>query len=1798
MSSKKYVPNRLRGVLGGEEAPGRGRGKPRKTSRPWRVDAASWKQQLQERKAVYDNFALQEKTEEEREAAKELESIPLNVLTSTEAESGGRVDTVLTPKGGGQVETVYTSVSPTTSSQPSSVAESDQKIYESNDDKRKTRRPSPMPRNRNRQVRKGKRPKSNNDSSDDDWSNDEVSTTKSADSDAKKEYYIDVVELATSKTKDSDAAIINGETTSRSDMQRNGDSYDNAIILDEDEGNASSNYPVDKSSMMDAVDIFIDAAKVDSKSVESTSSTRRPIFAQRGADAEVVSSTRRGGRRRQRPRPETPSNSATNTNDSDKSNDPNNVVSGGDDEWSIRPVPSEEETAVDKPQQTVRPEADTETMASGDTDIVSVATNDVMFRPGGEEDIVLRERIEKSLSPAKREKEKVTEVTTPDPLQQARKSLLVSNLNRSVRSLDISSHSQNGKDNETVGDSSIETSYSTSGFVPLRSIRASSNTEDRKEIRLNDVLNDHGVYVSKYNKDGIFVPPKSDAEASVDESPENDGDEYNEHGAYIPQDKSTVVADDILKDNGIEEEKDPVNGKDAPEESSSNEMGKMVEEENVAEKINGEKDIQESNYESSNGPSEPVPSARVEEKDAVPADKDEAGGEQSEGHTTSQEQCDVESTSSKSFADDQNHLQDGNSPKEVVEDKIEESTESNNGGDDSEHFTVDEIDANRIRLVSDLKERVGAIYIGNHVCVESVGTSVDPDPLEALRRKRAIVQKRFNPHLRVQLNDTVSAMNTDHHHVVESPGKMVSGKSKKWKERMAMKKLAKKGSADAIEEEKPTLPFVESTEESPDEEILNDVQSQENAITVPPMTEEPSRGTQSTDDEELGGDLAEKDNTCSTHDKDMTAGSETANVHQMLDTTQEIDDAAIENSSVVSETIPGTVEDQPSTLPEHDDHMIQDSQSVREKDQTPAGEPMLEKSPAIDPSSIDNGSSTSDSLGVSQGLETNTLTTISTNTSGVDAVGESISFPMSEESQGNYTDLPIPGDDNNIIQGLPPNKGKKWKDRLKKKKNKKSEKTGTVTNDDSENGAVTGAADNAQEVSASNNDDEDATAGRPAYNRGISDLTADEKQRSSSPTNDVEPDPLPKAIGKKSNKWKNRLAKMKGSKQDNVKSAEDDIEADVTSEIPTGTSSEGKLLVDFKSPEEISERGQILVDFNHANEIAKSEGEEPMKNQSSVETIDVPEQDSKPDMPILTQTSTPEVETNEQKPKVQNQNLHKNLRQSFDVFDSFLQNGLASPTDDESLYTEVTIGQESMLQSGVPAPQASEEELSYMDFTIEETIQLSPTKSTTPSKIAPAEGKMMSPFMTNLLSSRMFQEDDVVPKMTLPQKEEEPKRKMRSESVDTADTDLKQYPTITVGDDFDDDMTQITMGSLDDHHNEEGEEEFFDAKSNYHQSSTSSKDKNSSNSNSRKSEGASSNSSPVPPCSEASKQRIVEILRKEVWSRDKKVVQSAMEELNAEAKTGYLHRAHIVRCGGVMTIMRAMEMNSNCEPIQIASCSTLEKLSLEPQTQVTICEMEGISLIVRCMQVNVANIELQEIACSALATVSRHHEGDSSKNLMKDAEDAVPTVLSCMTRYPTNSCIQAKGFQAIANLCSGIHAHERLQELSKAGGIMTLTMAIQTPWENKNDQQEAISNLSILLRGITELNEKSSTIPTVDAIPKETKKSQVEPIVREEPSDNDTVNSYMSEIPNMPMMSSSSLNVEEIPDLDDYGGEIPDLDDYGGETPDAGQYPTMMQNFGEDDLDAGRKTSNDPTSPSRGGAQQGGAQGEEQCIIQ
>jgi hypothetical protein len=416
----------------------------------------------------------------------------------------------------------------------------------------------------------------------------------------------------------------------------------------------------------------------------------------------------------------------------------------------------------------------------------------------------------------------------------------------------------------------------------------------------------------------------------------------------------------------------------------------------------------------------------------------------------------------------------------------------------------------------------------------------------------------------------------------------------------------------------------------------------------------------------------------------------------------------------------------------------------------------------------------------------------------------------------------------------------------------------------------------------------------------------------------------------------------------------------------------------------------------------------------------------------------------------------------------------------------VTIGHET---AAYDAAASQGDDQSYMEFTVDESVHYSCIDETvvseydqgprnasavkTPSMASP------SPFMTSLLNSRLYQ--DVAPQMS----DVKPYKGLGDHFEESG----KKYPTIMVHSEADDEMTQITMDHdfhLDDDEEDDNLEPLPGTRNDINTFNEEKQEKiaplqrppmvripsakSRSSHKSRKSTGGSSVSSQVS--SETFKQRIAEILRKEVWSRDISVVQAGLEELSKQAANGRKHRAHIVRCGGIMAITRTMETNSDNADVQISCCETMDKLAEEPESQSAVCEMEGISLIVQCMQVHSDNVKVQEAACSALASICRGGESEDVKESMKEANGAVFTLLTSMTRYSDNARIQAKAFGAIANLC--IESRERLSELAEAGGIMTMTLALQKPWANKNEQHGAISSLSILLRGITELNAVAS----------------------------------------------------------------------------------------------------------------------------
>jgi len=391
---------------------------------------------------------------------------------------------------------------------------------------------------------------------------------------------------------------------------------------------------------------------------------------------------------------------------------------------------------------------------------------------------------------------------------------------------------------------------------------------------------------------------------------------------------------------------------------------------------------------------------------------------------------------------------------------------------------------------------------------------------------------------------------------------------------------------------------------------------------------------------------------------------------------------------------------------------------------------------------------------------------------------------------------------------------------------------------------------------------------------------------------------------------------------------------------------------------------------------------------------------------------------------------------------------------------------------------APSDDQSYMEFTVRDDGEDHGTPN-----------DLTSPHLQNMLSSRMFAD------MELPEtlKQQKPPQSNLE--------DDNQYPTITIDHD-DDDMTQITfdhtmMDDGDDHHlpptpyanNSRGNKrcsmttfaplptgaggskfatdaDFPSVVGSLHTEQT--RDTTVSDDASSQLDGASFKSC----VSSESTQSVAELLRRDVWSPDPAVVHNALEKLAQAAEKGHHERAAVVRYGGLLAILRAMEIQQDKAPIQIAACVALEKIAVEFSTKVAIGEVGCIPAIAKAMKGHVDNIGVQRMACSALACLTRHSddENDHSTHSSASADDQVPTqgvveaVTHTMKLHPEDPEIQANSFKTLANLC--LDNRDRLRELKTLGGLAAMTTALQVPWSNKTDQHESISTLSILLRSL------------------------------------------------------------------------------------------------------------------------------------
>ena len=215
---------------------------------------------------------------------------------------------------------------------------------------------------------------------------------------------------------------------------------------------------------------------------------------------------------------------------------------------------------------------------------------------------------------------------------------------------------------------------------------------------------------------------------------------------------------------------------------------------------------------------------------------------------------------------------------------------------------------------------------------------------------------------------------------------------------------------------------------------------------------------------------------------------------------------------------------------------------------------------------------------------------------------------------------------------------------------------------------------------------------------------------------------------------------------------------------------------------------------------------------------------------------------------------------------------------------------------------------------------------------------------------------------------------------------------------------------------------------------------------------------------------VAKILRVDIWSPTASVVLSALEKLGQAAAIGSHQRSNIARLGGIIAILRAMQMHPTNVSIQLAACQALQNLAVDRETQIAIGDVGGIPTIATSMHSHMEEVEVQVAGSKVLATITYPRSTEEAEDADDDdmpTDGAVSALVASMMRHSKNTDIQAHAFGALANLC--LDHRGRLQELSESGGLTTMTLALQRPWKNKMDQHEAISTLSILLRSLAEL---------------------------------------------------------------------------------------------------------------------------------
>jgi hypothetical protein len=223
--------------------------------------------------------------------------------------------------------------------------------------------------------------------------------------------------------------------------------------------------------------------------------------------------------------------------------------------------------------------------------------------------------------------------------------------------------------------------------------------------------------------------------------------------------------------------------------------------------------------------------------------------------------------------------------------------------------------------------------------------------------------------------------------------------------------------------------------------------------------------------------------------------------------------------------------------------------------------------------------------------------------------------------------------------------------------------------------------------------------------------------------------------------------------------------------------------------------------------------------------------------------------------------------------------------------------------------------------------------------------------------------------------------------------------------------------------------------------------------------------------------RLARIIRKDIRSKKESILIAGLAAISELAGMGSKQRSKIVHFGALPSILRVVETKKSAVVLSNVFVTLQKVIAGDRKHQEAACELGGIRAITTAMQSKMANATLVGAACKTLDVITacmRLSSEDDQDDYDKIPTQGAVTVLSCcLMANPKDKDILAYAFSTLANLC--MHRPDKLQMLSEAGGVTSMSVAVEHKWKSKSKKAQALEDLPIIIESLEDDDESDSS---------------------------------------------------------------------------------------------------------------------------